>query len=292
MHNSLPVLALLVNACIWGLSWWPFRRMLDAGLHPLWATALMYAAITAAMLLLRPAAARQFAAHRGLWLLAACAGITNVAFNWAITIGDVVRVVILFYLMPAWSILLAWRFLGERPTASALARLGLAFGGVLLVLWPGDGDLTHFTRGLTLADVLALIGGFMFAATNVTLRRLRETPAPARVLAMFAGGAITGALVALAGQSLALVPALPGLALAWLVPVLLWAGALMLANWGLQYGATRLPAGTTALVMLCEVLFASVSSVLAGAAEPGARTWLGGLLIISASLLAALQARR
>lgn len=45
MHSPLPVLALLTNALIWGLAWWPFRQMLGAGLHPLWATALMYAAI-------------------------------------------------------------------------------------------------------------------------------------------------------------------------------------------------------------------------------------------------------
>ncbi|QXL83783.1 DMT family transporter [Comamonas sp. NLF-1-9] len=292
MHKSLPVLALLCNALIWGVSWWPLRRMYEAGLHPLWAIAAMFALITLTLLLLRPGALRRLLRTPGLWLLVLVAGLTNVGFNWAVTIGDVVRVVILFYLMPAWSILLAWRFLGEPPTRSALARLVLAFAGVLLVLWPADGKLAHFTRGFSLADALALLGGFMFAATNVALRRLRDEPTPARVLAMFAGGALLGGLAAAAGQSLGAVPALPGADAAWLVPLLLWAGALMLANWALQYGATRLPAGTTALVMLCEVLFASASSVAAGAAQPTLRTWAGGALIISASLLAALQARR
>ena len=292
MSTSLPVLALLGNALIWGLSWWPLRLMQGAGLHPLWATTLMFALITAVLLLARPRAARQVAGTPSLWLLVLVAGLTNICFNWAIAIGDVVRVVILFYLMPAWSILLAWRFLGERPTASALLRLALAFSGVVLVLWPADGDPRHFTQGFSLADTLALIGGFMFAATNVALRHLRDEPTPARVLSMFAGGALAGFAVAALGQPLGLVPPLPAVAAGWLVPVLLWAVALMAANWGLQFGATRLPAGTTALVMLCEVLFASLSSVLAGAARPGAGTWAGGALIISASLLAALQAGR
>ncbi|QEA12963.1 DMT family transporter [Comamonas flocculans] len=292
MHKSLPVFALLCNALIWGVSWWPLRRMYEAGLHPLWAIAAMFALITLTLLLLRPGALRQLLRAPGLWLLVLVAGLTNVGFNWAVTIGDVVRVVILFYLMPAWSILLAWRFLGERPTRGAMARLLLAFAGVVLVLWPADGELAHFTRGFSLADALALLGGFMFAATNVTLRRLRDEPTQARVLAMFAGGALLGGLAAAAGQGLGAVPALPGANAAWLVPLLVWAGALMLANWALQYGATRLPAGTTALVMLCEVLFASASSVAAGAAQPTLRTWAGGALIVSASLLAALQARR
>lgn len=292
MQNSLAVLALLGNALIWGLSWWPLRLMQGAGLHPLWATALMFTLITTVLALVRPRAVRQVARTPGLWLLMAAAGLTNICFNWAVTIGDVVRVVILFYLMPAWSILLAWRFLGERPTAGALVRLLLAFAGVLLVLWPADGDLGHFTRGFSLADALALIGGFMFAANNVALRRLRDEPTQARVLAMFAGGALMGLAVGAGTTALGVVTPLPQLASGWAVPVLLWSGALLLANWALQLGATRLPAGTTALVMLCEILFASGSSVLAGAARPDAGTWAGGALIISASLLAALQARR
>ena len=66
----------------------------------------------------------------------------------------------------------------------------------------------------------------------------------------------------------------------------------MLGNWALQFGAARLAAGTTALVMLSEVMFASVSSALLGASTLSTRTVLGGALILLASLLAALQFRR
>jgi hypothetical protein len=38
----LPVSGLLFNAFTWGVSWWPFRRLEALGLHPLWATALIY----------------------------------------------------------------------------------------------------------------------------------------------------------------------------------------------------------------------------------------------------------
>ena len=213
----LPILALLSNAFVWGLSWWPLRRMLDGGLHPIWATTLMFALISLLMLLLRPAAARVLLRSPALWLLVLVAGLTNVSFNWAITVGDVVRVVLLFYLMPAWSVLLAWRFLGERPTAAALARLLLAFAGVVLVLWPAEGGMRHLASGFTLADALAVLGGLMFAATNVLLRRLRDEPTQARVLAMFIGGALTGALVAVGSHALGSVPALPPPTSAWLL---------------------------------------------------------------------------
>jgi drug/metabolite transporter (DMT)-like permease len=59
----------------------------------------------------------------------------------------------------------------------------------------------------------------------------------------------------------------------------------LLGNLALQYGAARLAAHTTALVMLSEVLFASVSAVLLGASDWQARTLIGGALILLAALL-------
>ncbi|PVY65034.1 EamA-like transporter family protein [Paracidovorax citrulli] len=194
MTSPLPVLALLLNAFVWGLAWWPFRLMHASGLHPLWATAVMYCGVLIALLALRPGIWAQVRAHPQLWLLAFSSGLNNVAFNWAVTVGDVVRVILLFYLMPAWAVLLAWKVLGERPTAGALARLVLAFAGVVLVIWPGDASARELLRGLSMADGLALLGGFMFALTNVTLRRLHGVPGQARMFSMF-GGCMLMALV-------------------------------------------------------------------------------------------------
>ena len=269
MHNFLPVLALVFNAFVWGVSWWPFRQLHGAGLHPLWATALMYALAVGGLLLARPGLLARTLQHPALWLLALSSGLTNVAFNWAVTVGDVVRVVLLFYLMPAWSVLLAWRVLGERPTRMAVVRLVMAFAGVALVLVPADASIERMVGHLSGADLLALAGGFCFALTNVTLRRL-PWPACAGLLAGF-------------------VTPVPALAMGWVVVALLLATAFLLSNYALQYGATRLAAGTTALIMLSEVVFASVSSVLLTDTALDARTVLGGSLIVSAALLATLR---
>ena len=287
MRSPLPILALLLNALIWGLSWWPLRQLHAAGLHPLWATALMYGAALVGLLLLRPGSWRSALAHPVLLLLALSSGLTNVAFNWAVTVGDVVRVILLFYLMPAWAVLLAWKLLGERPTPMALVRLVLAFSGVVLVLLPAEGAGQGLFTGLSLADGLAVLGGFMFALTNVNLRRMHALPGQARMLAMFAGCTLMGAAAAALAWTLGLAPGLP----APQAPLLLIAGAMallmLLSNWALQYGATRLPASVTSVVMLSEVLFASVSAVWLASAELPARTLAGGALILLAALLAA-----
>ena len=289
MHNFLPVLALVFNAFVWGVSWWPFRQLHGAGVHPLWATALVFTLAVLGLLLARPGVFTRTRAYPALWLLALSSGLTNVAFNWAVTVGDVVRVVLLFYLMPAWSVLLAWRVLGERPTRTAVLRLVMAFAGVVLVMVPADTSLQRLVGHLSGADLLALAGGFCFALTSVTLRRLHRVPSESRMLAMFGGGALMATASACAGLLAGFVTPVPALAMGWVVVALLLATAFLLSNYALQYGATRLAAGTTALIMLSEVVFASVSSVLLTDTALDARTVLGGSLIVSAALLATLR---
>jgi drug/metabolite transporter (DMT)-like permease len=283
MKLQLAAWALVLNAFVWGISWYPFRQLEADGLHPLWSTAFIYTFALLALLCWRPGAWRHFLRHPLLLLLACASGLTNVGFNWAVTVGDVVRVVLLFYLMPAWSVLLAWLLLGERPQARALLRLALALVGVAIVLKTPD---SPWPVPVSLPDWLALGGGFCFALTNVLLLKLRDTAEEARMVAMFAGGALLAASVALLSQSIGLATRPPAPALGWVVLVLLTSLAFLAANLGLQYGAARLPAATTALIMLTEVVFASISAVALGAAELSARTLIGGALILLAALWA------
>ena len=290
-HKGWAATALAFNALVWGVSWWPFRELQSHGLHPLWATALIYAFCLLCLLTLKPRAGRRFLQHPALWWLVLAAGLTNVGFNWAVTVGDVVRVVLLFYLMPAWAVLLAWALLGEKPSSASLLRLALALTGVVIVLkTPGS----PWPVPESLADALALMGGFSFALTNVLLRKLNQTPSEARMLAMFGGGAVMATLVAVAGIGLGLggiaPPPAPGLA--WAGLALFISLAFLAGNLALQYGAARLSASATSLIMLSEVVFASLSSVLLGASELTGRTLLGGSLIVIAALLAVLSHRR
>lgn len=286
--KQLAAWGLVLNAFVWGVSWYPFRLLGQHGLHPLWATVIIYTLALLCLQAFKPGAWRTLPQHPLLWLLMLASGMTNVGFNWAVTVGDVVRVVLLFYLMPAWSVLLAWLLLGEKPGARALLRLALSLAGVVIVLktpaspWPLPSSLP---------DGLALIGGFSFALTNVLLLKLKDTPDETRMFAMFGGGTAIALVAAVLGMRLGLVSAPPALASDWMLLALYTSLAFLVANMGLQYGAARLPANATSLILLTEVVFASVSSVLLGAAELQTHTLLGGALILLAALWAALPAR-
>jgi drug/metabolite transporter (DMT)-like permease len=288
MHASptWPVLGLLLNALVWGLSWWPLREMQALGLHPLWSSGLTFGLALVVLSFCKPAAWRQLLNTPALWTLMVAAGLTNVGFNWAVATGDVVRVVLLFYVMPAWSIPIAWWVLGERPTRGALWRLALALMGVALVLKTPD---TPWPWPESASDYLALMGGASFAWTSALLRRHHDTPSGARMIAMFAGGS---------ALSLGLAVVWVGLGHTTLPPDLSWwpyalglGLTFLVSNLALQYGAARLSAHTTALVMLSEVVFASLSSVALGVSELSARTLIGGGLIVLAAALSAWPSR-
>jgi drug/metabolite transporter (DMT)-like permease len=284
----LPALALTLNAFVWGVSWWPFRHLEAQGLHPLQATTLIYLFAVAVITLARPGAWRELATHPALWVLVVASGTTNAAFNWAVTVGDVVRVVLLFYLMPLWAVLLARLLLNERLTRSAVARVLLALIGAFVILWPDDGRGGPWPRSL--AEVLGIIGGFSFALNNVMLRREAARSEGARALAMFAGGAVVAsALAALLSTTGMAGLAWPAPAAGWVAGVLVLSVLFLASNLALQFGAARLPANVTAVVMLTEVLFASTSALALGAGRLDLRLALGGAAIVGAAVLSALE---
>ena len=280
-----PALALTLNAFTWGVSWWPFRQLEAAGLHPLWATVMIYALAVLAITLWRPVAWRQLFTTPVLWVLVLASGTTNAAFNWAVTLGDVVRVVLLFYLMPLWAVLLARVLLGERFTAAAALRVALALTGAMVVLWPADGAGWPLPRSLP--DWLGIVGGFSFALNNVMLRREAQRPEAARSLAMFFGGVVVAGVLALVLSAGGSVAAPPAPAAGWIAGAAAMGLAFLAGNLALQYGAARLPANATAVIMITEVLFASVSAVLLGAGALTLPLAVGGALIVTATLLAA-----
>lgn len=285
---ALPYLALLANAFLWGVSWWPFRQLNGLGLHSVWATAFIYGLAVLLITLWRPGAWRLLRVYPGVLWIMLCSGLNNVAFNWAVQEGEVVRVILLFYMMPVWATLLARWLLKEAITVRSVLQIGLSLLGAALVLWRPEVGLP---MPRSLHDWLGLIGGACFAGVNVLLRKYADVPSEARSLAMFGGACLVAVIFALSLGPSGRIPYPPQPDWVWIVGLSVFAVCLLVGNLGLQYGASRLPAQTTAVVMLSEVVFASGSAILFGAETLTRYAMIGGLLIIGSALLGSISAR-
>ena len=273
--RPLAVGALVFNATTWGLAWWPIRLLSEAGLHPLWATSLVYTAATIGIAIaFRATLLDGLRNARGLgWLLLA-SGLTNASFNWAVTLTDVARVALLFYLLPVWAALLARWLLKEPLTRAVMARIAIALAGAAFVF--AD---PHRLAG----PILAVTAGMSFAVNTVTLRRVAGQSRSAIAISMFVGAAILPAAVGLLLGATGTVLPVPSSAGPWIWLVLGTAIAYVLGNIALQYGAARLPANTTALIMLTEVAVAAVSGALIAGELLSWRVLVGGALIVIAA---------
>ncbi len=281
----LAIAGLLTNATVWGLSWIGFKSLQNQGLHPLWSTGVIYGFSFLVISLVRVVALKELLATPALWWIMLASGLTNASFNTAVATGDVVRVVLLFYLMPIWSVLLAGPLLGEHMTRRSLLRVAAGLAGAMLVLYqPGAG----MPVPRSLVEVAAVVGGAAFALNNVLLRKYGQASEISRTLAMFAGGSLLAAVAAAvlsAGGLIAWPSVLHSHAQSLAPTLLLWGVLFLLANTALQYGVVRVPANITAVVMLSEILVASASAWLLGSSEIRLQDIAGGLLIIAAPWL-------
>ncbi|MGL5004599.1 MAG: DMT family transporter, partial [Casimicrobium sp.] len=185
------VLAALVNASVWGLSWIPLKYLEKQGVPSLWATFFVFLICSIVVVVARRSAPASLWTNKALWWLVIAAGGTNACFNIALAQGDVVRCILLFYLMPMWVVPLARWLLNEPITPTALARVALAIAGASLVLGEGSfiAPIPH-----SVADWLAVAGGAFFALNNVILRKYNYTPEDARALGMFLGAVVIAPL--------------------------------------------------------------------------------------------------
>ena len=160
-------LACLYAGCVWGLFWIPLRALADAGLHDLWITTIYF--LAPACLVLPILLLRWRNIWRGGWnlqLTVIASGAALTLYSASIIYTDVVRALMLFYLMPIWSILLARVVLGERITAIRIFAMGMALVGMLILFGLG----VSFPVPRNVGDWMGLAGGICWAITMVRVR--------------------------------------------------------------------------------------------------------------------------
>lgn len=281
-YFSWPVAALLLGATLWGIVWYPMRLLEKAGLGGLWLTLIIY---LAALVISLPYTWRHFReildAPAILVPIALASGWTNVAFVLAVLDGNILRVLLLFYLSPLWAVMLAWFVLAERPSRLAWITIGVAVTGALMMLWNPSLGLPWPT---TDADWLAITSGMAFAVSNVFVRKGQNVSLAAKVGVTWAGVVIMAlVLIMIFTQTLSATVDYR----VFIAAIGLGIGGILLMTVLVQYGVTRVPVYRSAVILLFELVAGAVSQQLLTAEVMTALEWCGGGLIVAAAYLSA-----
>ena len=279
-QKVVAVLGLLNAATVWGLIWYPYRVLAHDGVSGELATLLTYAIAVVFGLFFAGPIWRELRTA-GWWglALALAAGWTNIGYVWGVLGGQVMRVLLLFYLAPLWTVLLSRLLLGERLSGRGYIIIALSLCGAFVMLWQPELGLPAPRNA---AEWVGMSAGMAFAMTNVLVRRMQETSIEFKNIAVLSGAALLAAAVLLFESGL---PEKIQIITVSSWELMLVIGLVLFATgMAMQYGLTALPANQAIILLMFELVAAAVSSYFLAGEAMDAREYAGAILIVMASL--------
>ena len=281
IKSYLPMLSLLFGAFVWGIIWYPYRLMAQAGVSGIYssfyvfiltlAIALPYFFITKKNISIR---------SKDFWMLSFVAGYTNISYVLAVIDGEVVRVMLLFYLSPVWTIFLSHFMLNENTQKRHYIAAFLSLLGAFVMLWQPNSFIHLDSK----SDWFALSSGIGFAMTNVMTRKHQHMTINQKALAIWIGVIMVATICIMFDTdrmpSLDFFKPVDGL-IAIIIAICLFFSTLLV-----QYGVTQINAVEASSFFLFEIVIASISSYLLVGETMIMREWLGGMMIMSGVFLA------
>lgn len=280
LQRFLAIGSLVYAASLWGVVWYPYRLMNEAGVGGIASSFFSYAV---PLILFGWLHLRELRRARDQWMwlsvLGLAAGWTNLAYVLGVLEGEVVRVLLLFYLSPLWTVLLSRLLLGEKLNRVGGMVMALSFAGAMVMLWQPGGELPLPTnRG----EWLGLSAGVMFALSNVISRHLGGVSEGSKAVCVWFGVSVltvTGLLlypaeldfVSHAGAGVWLLLLAVGIAI----------GSM---TYAVQYGLARVPANQAIVIFLFELVVAAVAAYFLSSERMGPQEWAGAIMIVAASL--------
>ena len=285
-QNFFAIFGLLFGAFCWGVIWYPYRLMAEAGVSGVASSFYTYllTIILGSLFYIRHWRGFFNQPKTIVWL-SAVAGWTNLSYVLAVINGEVMRVMLLFYLSPIWTLLLAHFWLKEKTHFTGYVAMVISLLGAFVMLYnPKSGGLPLPSSH---AEWLALSSGMGFSLTNVITRKSSHLSLAAKSFSVWVGVMLVAALF---------MPFIDGgftspkifTAINWLVMGII-ALLLMAATLLVQYGVTRIAATRASILFLFELVVAAIASYYLANEQMALNEWIGGALIVAAAVYAASQ---
>jgi drug/metabolite transporter (DMT)-like permease len=281
-RHHFAVFGLLFGATCWGIIWYPYRLMQEAGISGVASSFYTYSIAAVIGMLI-------FARHwrgflhlpKSAYWLALAAGWTNLSYVLAVIDGEVMRVMLLFYLSPLWTLILAHFWLKERSGWKGVLVIVISLIGAYIMLWqPNSWPVPKND-----AEWLALGSGLGFALTNVITRHSTHLSLRMKSVAVWLGVIFVACLMIPFQDAPFPSPAVFTTS-NWMIMGMI-ALLLISATWLVQYGITQIPVTRASVIFLFELVVAAIASYYWANEAMSLREWLGGSLIIAAAVVAA-----
>lgn len=283
-NKAVPILAL--SSIFWGLSWIPLKYLNELGVAGVPITFLVYSIMLGITTLIAIPYRHQIAKNwKPLGAIFFLGGGALLSFNTAMIYGDVIRVMVLFYILPLWGVLGGRFILKEQITPLRWLGMGFSIVGAFLVV---DGINTLNSEGSWL-DGLALLAGFLFAMNNIAFRASEETPVVLKLHFMFLGTVVLSMTTLMYLQQ----PILKESSLhIWTVLVAFAVFWMLLTNFATQWAVTKIDASKSSIIMILELVAAVISASLILNTHLNHIEILGALLIIIAAIFESIPTRQ
>lgn len=277
----VPSLAIVLSALLWGTFWIPMRALNRAGLGAMWPTT---AGFTLPLVCLLPSAiARRRRIVKGGRLVLAIGFLMALSvslYAQGILRGEVARVILLFYLTPVWSALLARWMLDYPMTRGRVATITLGLAGMFVVFGASSG----LPVPRTAADWMGLLSGIIWALALVYMRRGERIADFDKLFVQFLFLGLTFLLLGLVPGETWTLPygGISYSAAVWLIGFgLLWVPGVV---WLTIFGGSRLDPGRAAILLTFEVVVGLVSAGILTSEPLGTNEIVGAILIVAAGV--------
>lgn len=279
------IFVLFSASVLWGLTWLPLKYLNELGFDGVPLTLFLYLIM---LVLILPWAWRErhhiLTSWKVLLGVALLGGGAQLAFNTALVYGEVIRVMVLFYLVPLWGVLGGRIFLQEKIDQVRWLGVGFSIFGAFLVV----GGLHAFVAPPSWIDGIALLSGFLFAMNNIVFRISQTVPVKIKLAFMFLGAFV---LAGAAITQMDIPVSFDVSGQAWGILFLYAAIWMMAANFGTQWAVTHIEAGRSSIIVIMELVTAVVSASLILGETMTPLEMIGGSLIMLAAFLEARRAQ-
>lgn len=279
--SHLAVFGLLFGALCWGIIWYPYRIMAEAGVSGIVSSIYTYIiAIVLAGLYFAKDWRGIFKLPLSIAWLCLVAGWTNLSYVLAVIDGEVMRVMLLFYLSPLWTLILAHFWLKEKTHLTGYIAIAVSCVGAMIMLQQPNALPIPTNQ----SEWLALSAGIGFSLTNVITRKSSHLSLQAKSFAIWVG-VIVVALLVMPFVDKPFVDPTFFKVKHWLVMGII-ALLLLAATFLVQYGVARINATRASVLFLFELVVAAVASYYLANESMTVNELIGGALIVIAAIFA------